>query len=231
LLHAKDRVQVHERFRRVDDGSVVEPAEAFSGYVLEDGDVVMLDKKDKSALAPEPSRDIDVIHTVELADLPLSAFSRPYWLGPDGDRDDYFALAAALEQAERVAIVEWVMRKKHHYGALCARGGRLMLVELRSADQWLDVKGLPAPSGATNPREASLAEQLIAGLEGEFDHAAFHDSYREGVQKLIETKARGGRVPKAKPEKKRAAPSSLSAALSASLKAMNKHTAKEKKSA
>jgi DNA end-binding protein Ku len=126
------------------------------------------------------------------------------------------------------------MRNKHHFGALCARDGRLMLVELRSADQWLDVKGLPAPSGAMNPREVSLAEQLIAGLEGEFDHAAFHDTYREGVQKLIETKARGGRVPKAKPEKKRAAPSSLSAALSASLKAMKKpqhHTSKEKKSA
>jgi len=231
LLHAKDRVQVHERFRRVDDGSLVEPAEAFSGYVLEDGGVVLLDKKEKSALAPKPSRDIDVIHSVGLSELPLSSFNRPYWLGPDGDNDAYFALAAALEQAERMVIVEWVMRNKHHYGALCARDGRLMLVELRSADQWLDVKGLPAPSAATNSREVALAEQLITALDGEFDHAAFHDSYREGVQKLIETKARGGRVAKAKPERKRPAPSSLSAALSASLRTMNKHSAKEKKSA
>jgi DNA end-binding protein Ku len=88
LLHAKDRVQVHERFRRVDDGGLVDPAQALSGYVLEDGDVVMLDKKEKSSLAPKPSRDIDVIHAVELADLPLSAFSRPYWLGPDGEREE-----------------------------------------------------------------------------------------------------------------------------------------------
>ena len=69
----------------------------------------------------------------------MAAFSRPYWLGPDGGdavAESYFALADAL--GDRMAVCEWVLRGKHHFGAITEQDGYLMLVELHSADEWLD---------------------------------------------------------------------------------------------
>jgi DNA end-binding protein Ku len=235
LLHAEDRVRVHERMRSVEDDRVVEHAEALSGYALESGEIVMLSKKDLASLAPKPSRDIALVQCVSRDALPMAAFGRPYWLGPDGKEDAYYALAQALGAAERFGIVEWIMRNKHHFGALSEREGRLMLVELRSADQWVDSKQLKAPEGKPeNTREVAMAEQLINGLEGAFEHDSFHDSYREQVQKLVEAKARGGKLPKQRAPR-RAAPTSLSDALNASLRALkkpaNQSQHKERKSA
>lgn len=238
LLHESDHVRVHERMRRVDDETTVEPADARSGYTLESGEVVLLDKKAQVSLQPKPSRDIDVTQCVSMDKLPLAAFARPYWLGPDGaDTEGYFALAEALAQSKRLAVCEWVMRNKHHFGVVCPREGRLMLVELRSADQWLDTRGVKTPQASElNAREVSMAEQLIGGLEGEFDHAKFHDSYREQVAALVEAKAHGRKLPKARAPRRAPAAHSLADALNQSLRALKKpgntaRTNKERKSA
>ncbi|MET0389052.1 MAG: Ku protein [Polyangiales bacterium] len=222
MLHGKDQERVHERMRRADNNEIVEHADARSGYVLDSGETVLLAKDEIKKLAPEPSRDIALVHCAHRDDIPMAAFARPYWLGPDGDSAAYFALAEALTKLDRVAVSEWVLRGKHHYGALSARDGYLMLVELRSADQWLDSKGLQTPDGpAESSREVAMAEQLIEGLDGTFDHASFHDSYREEVQKLVEAKAKGRKLPKQRAPRK-APERSLGDALTASLAALKK---------
>jgi len=222
LLHGKDHVRVHERMRRADDSGVVEHRDARTGYVLS-GDLVLPERAELAKLAPKPSRSIDVFACVDAAALPLAAFLRPYWLGPDGDTRAYFALAKALAERKQLAISEWVSRGKHHFGALSVYQGRLMLVELRSADQWLALDQLDAPAGGElDARELQLAEQLIAGLEQPFDHAAFHDEHRERVEQLIETKARGGKVPKRRAPRRAEGTTSLGSALTASLRALNK---------
>lgn len=235
LLHESDHVRVHERMRRVDDESLVESADARSGYLLESGEVVLLDKKAQATLAPKPTRDIAVLHSVPQDRLPLAAFARPYWLGPDGaDTDEYFALAQALLDEKVFAISEWVNRGKHHFGALGALEGRLILVELRSADQWLDTKGVQTPKASElNAREVSMAEQLIGGLDGEFDHARYHDSYHEQVAALVEAKAHGRKLPKTRAPRRSEPAKSLADALNQSLRALRKTggSSKERKSA
>jgi DNA end-binding protein Ku len=230
MLHASDHVRVREHMRTradSDEGEThddkpqtVDRSAARSGYVLDSGEVVILDRKELAQLAPKPARDIDVLRYVESSVLPLSAFARPYWLGPDGDSAAYFALAAAL--GDHIAISEWVSRGKHHYGALSAKDAHLMLVELRSADQWLDLASLGTPDdeSALDAREISMAEQLIHGLDGEFDHTSFHDTYREQVHELVETKAQGGKITKRRAPARKPQERSLTAALSASLKAL-----------
>ena len=231
LLHAKDHVRVHERMRRADDERVVEHSEARTGYVLESGDLVLPERAELAKLAPKPSRSIELLQCVDPSALPLAAFARPYWLGPDGDKKAYFALAQALAEREQLAIVEWVSRGKHHFGALSEYQGRLMLVELRSSDQWLALDQLDAPEGrGLDERELQLAEQLITGLEQPFDLSAFHDEHRERVQALLDTKARGGKVKKARAPRRTETSGSLSSALSASLRALKKDE-KERKSA
>jgi DNA end-binding protein Ku len=234
LLHEKDHERVHERMVNPTTEQALETDETRWGYTLETGEVVTLTGPERKALAPKPGRDIDVDRCVPWDALPLSAYARPYWLGPDGDEDTYFALAASLAESKQIAIVQWVMRNKHHFGALSTRDGRLVLNDLRSADEWLDLSKLDVPEGRElDKKELSMAEQLLMGLDGPFDHAAFHDEYRERVQKLVETKARGGKVTKARVTKPKPQAGGLADVLAASLRGLSagKTQKKERKSA
>ena len=229
MLHAKDHQRVHERMRRASDGEIVDSKSTRSGYALETGELVLLEPKERADLAPKPSREIRVLHCAPRSSLPMAAFSRPYYLGPDG-RDEigelYFALADAL--GDRLAICEWVLRGKHHYGALTTKDGYLMLIELHSADEWLDFAELELPSGPNlEARELALAEQLIHGLDAPFEHDSFHDEYRERVRELIERKARGEKAPRARAPREPERQSSLLSALSASVKGLAKTSAND----
>jgi DNA end-binding protein Ku len=62
-----------------------------------------------------------------------------------------------------------------------------------------------------------MARQLVDMLADDFDPSQYHDSYRERVEDLIETKRRGGRVRKAPPPPRRPE-EDLTRALEASLK-------------
>lgn len=145
-------------------------------------------------------------------------YERPYWLGPDGDVDGYFALAAALEQSEREGVARWVMRKRSYVGALRREGDHLMLVSLRHTDEVVLPSEVHAPKGrALDERERKLAEQLVEALADHFDPAAYHDTYRERVEKLVAAKSKGRKLKLVKPKAKKA-PESLEKALQASLR-------------
>ncbi|HSH46092.1 MAG TPA: hypothetical protein VK966_09560, partial [Longimicrobiales bacterium] len=90
----------------------------------------------------------------------------------------------------------------------------------------IPASALEPPTGREpDDRELTMAEQLVAALEDEFDPAAFRDEYRERVLELVQAKAEGRTVKAPKPRRRREA-ADLEATLEASLKA-----AKEKKSA
>jgi DNA end-binding protein Ku len=69
----------------------------------------------------------------------------------------------------------------------------LALHTMRFADELVDPGDLdiPKPSRAPSKREIEMAGKLVDSLHERFDPDAFHDSYRERVLKLIETKASG----------------------------------------
>ncbi|NIX23060.1 MAG: Ku protein, partial [Actinobacteria bacterium] len=60
-------------------------------------------------------------------------YDRPYYLGPDGSPEPYFALAAALAEEHAEGVARWVMRDKEYAGALRTHEGYLMLITLRHA--------------------------------------------------------------------------------------------------
>jgi DNA end-binding protein Ku len=223
LLHAADHVRVRERMVNPEEEQAVDTEHTRYGYALESGDFVVLEADERKALAPKPSREIEILKAVSRDTLPLAAYARPYWLGPDGDEQGYFALAEMLMQREQEAIAEWVMRGKHHFGALSSRDGYLVLSDLRSSDQWLDLSKLEVPEGrALDKREVAMAEQLLMGLDGAFEHDAFHDEYRKRVLQLIEAKAKGQKLPRPRLSKTKPATTSLSSALAASLRGLQK---------
>ena len=117
-------------------------------------------------MTPKPSRLISVEQVVATDAVDERWFDRPYYLGPDGDDEGYFALAEALKKRDAIGIAHWVMRGKRYVGALQASGGYLLLDTLRYAQEVVEVGAVrPNANRAPDKREIALAEQLIGALE------------------------------------------------------------------
>ena len=221
LLDGKKGAPVHQQLVDPSSDEVVAYQDVQRGFASEDRFVVL--KKDElDALAPEPSRDIAVAHFVDIERLGAEWYVRPYYLGPDGDDESYFALAEALRQSGKEGLAHWAMRGHEYTGVLRERDGYLMLVTLRHAGEVIERDELPRPEGrAHTDKELKMAEQLIAAYEDEFDPAAYKDEYRERVLQFVEQKAKGKRPRLKKVVEKRSEPS-LTDALARSLAGLKK---------
>jgi DNA end-binding protein Ku len=222
LLHAADHAPVKQQMVDPETGEPAAPEQLERAVAVDRGVYVLLTEEEQAALAPKPSRLISVEQVVVSSAVDERWFDRPYYLGPDGDDEGYFALAEALKKREVIGIAHWVLRNKRYVGALQASGGYLLLDTLRYAQEIVEVAAVrPSANRAPDKREIALAEQLIGALEDRFDANEFRDEYQEQLQGLLAAKAAGKvvRFPKA-PKLEQG--DSLIASLQASLKGRRK---------
>lgn len=217
LLHDKDLERVEQRMVDPEEGRQVPYEKIRKGYVAENGVVVALDEEELAALAPEASRDVELLRFVPLGSIDHPWYDRPYWLGPDGDETAYAAMVAALRKKEREGVARWVMRGRGYVGALRVEGDHLVLITLRRAGEVVGADELPSPGGrALDPREKKLAEQLVGALEDHFDPEEYRDTFRHRLRELIAAKAEGKEI-ELEEYVPRKEPASLEEALAASL--------------
>jgi len=221
LLHAADKSRVEQRMVNPETGETVPPEAIHKAFEVEPGKLVILDDDELAALDPEPSRDVDVYAFVPDGAIGPAWYDRPYFVGPDGNADEYFALARALRETKRVGLARWVMRNRRYDGALRAEGDYLVLVSLHSRDEVVEAPKATAGEGAGGGRELDMAKQLVSALEDEFDPSKFENQHRERLMELILAKAKGKKLPRRRAPAK-AATRSLSSALSASLTQVQK---------
>jgi DNA end-binding protein Ku len=224
MLHQKDDAPVEQHIVRKDTGKDVAKEDIRKAFSLTKDTAVILEPEDLEKLIPPESRDISICRFVDPSVLGDQWFERPYYLGPDEDDEDYFALAQALERKKVMGIARWVMRKKRYVGALSALDGYLTLSTLRRADQVLSFSGIePAKTAAPSANELKLGEQLVSSIEADFDPELWQNEYRQRLCDLIAAKAAGKKL-EAPKRKKKAPQASLADSLRASIAA-----AKEKK--
>ena len=178
------------------DGSEVPAERIRKGYELASGDYVTVTESELASLAPRASRTIDIDEFVDLADIDPIFYDSAYHLAPDpAAAKPYKLLAAAMEEAGKVAVCHFVMRSKQHLAAVRAVDGRLLLSTMVYDDEIVpasEVDGFEQLDGIeVDEREQSMASQLIATLEADFDPARHTDTYRAALLELIERKAAG----------------------------------------
>ncbi|HSQ19112.1 MAG TPA: Ku protein [Blastocatellia bacterium] len=222
ILEQRAHARVKQHMVNPVTGEEVPADEIRKGYEIEPGMFVVLSDEELERLDPEESREIEITHFVPATRIKPEWYERPYYLGPDGNQEAYFALAEALITQKKEGVARWVMRKKEYIGALRAEGDYLLLVTMRHAEEVVSAEDLPSPGGrALDRKEVNLAKQLVEALEGEFDPSEFHDEYREKVMELIEKKAKG-KAPRLHAVKSKRPTESLKNALEKSLKTLKK---------
>jgi len=222
ILDQRKKERVKQHMVAPDSGKEVANEEIRKGFEVEPGRFVLLDEEELKSLEPKPSRDIEVAEFVPQTAIGFEWYDRPYYLGPDGDQEAYFALAEALKKSEREGIAHWVMRNKAYSGALRSNGDYLMLLTLRNSDEVLLAQDLPKPTGrAPDKKELAMAKQLVELLEDEFRLSDYKDEYRDRVMKFIEQKAKGHK-PRLRAVKTKRATTSLDSVLTKSINALKK---------
>lgn len=225
ILDQKSKTRVKQHMVEPDSGKEVSNEEIQKGFEVEPGTFVIVDREELEKLEPEASREIEIKNFIPYKEVPPEYYDRPYYLGPDGDSEAYFALAEALANKEREGIAHWVMRKQSYAGAIRAEGDHLVLFTLRNAEEVVSAKDLPRPSGrAPDKKELAMAKQLVELLKGDFDAKEYKDEYRARVMEFVEKKAKGHK-PKLHLVKSKRKTTSLDKVLSKSIEVLKKKKA------
>lgn len=195
LLHDRDKAPVKQQLVSASDELAVPISEIRKAAPVAPGRFVVLTDEELASVEPEDRRTIEMVRFVPVGVLEPAFFNRPYWLGPDGASEQYWALAQALKDEQLQGIARWVMRKRAYTGVLRARDDHLVLSTTRHVGEIVDRDAIDSPSGrAPEPRERQMARQLVAALEGPFEPEQYRDEYRDRVLDLVKRKARGNRI-------------------------------------
>jgi len=221
-LHATDAARLRHLRVCEKDGDPVTTEDTVRGVEVAAGEYVVVPDEQLEALRPEATRTIAIERFVEAAEIPLPAWERTYHVGPDtGGERAYSVLAAALAKAGLAGIGTIVMRGTASVAAVRPFAGAMAVSTLRFADELVDPDQIEdderEAAKAPTKRELEVAQLLVGSLSDDWDHAQYHDTYRERVLELIARKDRGEEIhfapaPAAKPT------DDLLAALEASLK-------------
>lgn len=190
------------RNKRVNErtGDEVDYADIVKGYDLGGGDYVILSPEELEAVEPGRSRTIEVLDFVDSDQIDPIHYRKAYYLVPKGEAAAraYALLHRAMLESRRVGIAMFVMRAKQYLVAIRPEEGLLGLETMFFADEIVDprqeIAGLPLPAAEFKPRELEAAKLLIDSMATDWDPGAYHDTYREAVEALVERKRQGKEI-------------------------------------
>lgn len=205
LLDSRDFSAIHNRRVNESTGEEVPWGAVVKGYQLEDGRWVALTDDDFAAANVRATRTIDVLGAVCADEIAVSYFETPYYLAPEEPGAKAYALfREALRRAGRVAIGQIVIRSRQRLCALVPQGDEIVLEilryrhELRAAST-LDVPGSDLSALGVTDAETTLAAQLVATIQTDWDPSRYHDTYHDDLLALIARKAEGETIPAPEP--------------------------------
>ncbi|OJF16366.1 MAG: Ku protein, partial [Bacillaceae bacterium G1] len=203
----------------------VPPEEIVKGYEIQPGRYVVLDDDDLARLAPERSKNIEILDFVRLEEIDPIYFVKSYYLSPqETGRKAYALLREAMERTGKIAVAQVMLRNKNSLAALRVYRNVLVLEtilypdEVRAAEQ---VPGVPDKENVQE-KELQLAIQLVEQLTAPFEPEKYADDYRNALLAFIEQKQEGAVAVSPAPAPPSAQVIDLMEALKASLEAAGK---------
>ncbi len=201
MLHVKDEGRIkYERVCSV-DGEPVPGEEIVKGYEYEKGQYVLLTDEDFKKVNPEATQSVDILEFVDLDQINPMYFDKPYYLEPSKQgRHAYALLREALSLANKVAIARVVIRTKEYIAAVKPSGEALVLELMHWASEIVEQSTLELPGAEKLPEaEMKMAKMLIDTMSVDtFDPEKFTNRYHDEMLAMIDARAQGKELPKAK---------------------------------
>jgi DNA end-binding protein Ku len=190
------------RQKRVDPttGDEVPNEDIVKGFELTPDRYVVIEPGELEALDPKKTKAIEIEDFVALEEIDPIYYDHPYYLAPGtGGAKPYKLLLEAMQETGRVAIATVVIRSKQQLVAVRPMGDSVLgMATMVFPDEIIDASTIEELSAAEdveiNPRELSIAKQLVNSLAAPFGPDNYRDTYREEVLALVERKAQGEHI-------------------------------------
>jgi DNA end-binding protein Ku len=198
LIDSRNSARV--RYERVNEetGQEVPWDKIVKGYEYEENNYVLLSDDELEHAAVEMTRTIEIEQFVELSEIDVRFFERPYFLvpGTKGEKG-YVLLREALAKTKKAGIARVVIRNRQHLAALIPQGDVLVLELLRFAQELRDlseheIPGQDLKKYKVSKQEIDLATKLVEGMTADWEPTAFEDEYRAALMKLVQKKIESG---------------------------------------
>jgi DNA end-binding protein Ku len=196
LLHAKCGTRVKQQYFCPRDNEPVSRNEMVKGYEIEKDKYVTFTPEELKALEESATQMIEIAQFVPAAAIDPVYFDKAYYLGAEKGGDKaYQLLAAAMRDAQRVALARYAARGKQYLVMVrptVEEPGGLVLQQLLYADEVRSFSEVPVTGADVKPAELKLARQLIDQITAEtFEPTLYHDDVRDRIQADIERKRQG----------------------------------------
>jgi DNA end-binding protein Ku len=190
------------RYERVNEetGEEVPWDKIVKGYEYEEGNYVLLSEEELEHASAEMTRTIEIEEFVDLAEIDVRFFDRPYILAPGNKGEKgYVLLREAIRGAGKAGIAKVVIRARQYLAALIPQGDALVLELLRYPQEMVAIGEFELPGKnlrefRVQKKEIDLAAKLIDGMTAEWDASKYHDEYRDVLLKLIQRKVEAGQT-------------------------------------
>lgn len=206
MLDKRDTAPVGYKQINKATGREIDKKNIVKGYEYEKNKFVIIEKEDFEKANPRAAQTIDIEDFVDLSDLDLLMFEKPYYLAPgkNGDKG-YVLLYHVLKETEKVAICKFVFHNRQHLAAIFPRGDYLILESLRFAHEVQDVDSADFFDVAKlkkikiSPKELKMAKDLVHGMTSKWRPDQYKDTYQDDLLKLINQKIKTGKVEESEP--------------------------------
>ncbi|MBV8151577.1 MAG: Ku protein [Candidatus Eremiobacteraeota bacterium] len=201
FLHKKDDGRIRYKTVCELEGKEVPRSEIVRGYEYQKGEWITFNDEELKELDAEATQSVDIVQFCDLEEINPMFFDVPYYLEPDKrGKHAYALLRDALKTANKVGIAKVVLRNREHLAALKPNGEALVLELMHWADELVEQSEFefPAERSEVPAPEMKVAKMLIDTMTAEFKPEQFEDTYREQLLSMIEARASGKHVPKAR---------------------------------
>src|ERR1700722_2570142 len=193
-----------------DAAAAVQKDEIVKGYEYRKGEYIIGENSKLENLRVPSKHTIDVTQFVNLNELNPEFVEKPYFLVPENDSVEAFAVVRkALQKTGKVAIGKIAFSGREHVLAISAAGegdrGGMMAYTLRytselrnQSDYFRDIKSVEI-----GEESLELAESLIAKRSAKLDLSKFEDGYEVALKELVDAKINHLPVPQDEGEQPR----------------------------
>ncbi|MBV9826275.1 MAG: Ku protein [Alphaproteobacteria bacterium] len=173
-------------------GEMLDNSEVTRGYEYDRGHFVTLTPQELKSLDLESSHTIDLTSFVPRAEIDPVYFNAPYYIHPDGKiaEEPFGVIGAAMAEAGVAGIGQVTMARRERQVLVEPRGGGMVLITLRSAEEVRAADFADAPD-ELDADMVAVAQAIIERRTARFDPSTFRDRYQEGLRELIEAKLKG----------------------------------------
>jgi len=192
MLDSRNNARVRYERVNAETGEEVPWKDIVRAFEYDKGSYVVLDPEDIKKASSEGKEAVEIEAFVDLADIDLRHFEKPYVLVPGKKAEKgYVLLRETLRKTGKAGIARVVVRQREYLSAVIPHEDALVLMLLRYQQEIVDLSEYKLPEGKpsdyrVSPKELEMATQLIESMAQPWDPSDYQDDYRERLRAVID---------------------------------------------